>query len=365
MNNLLHNFYFKILSVLKKQVISLKVRHKKLYFFIFSIRKLNDKEFIDLVLNRKNIINLCNYGKENKDKLIYFIDIKSDAMGFGAFFRWALHILYDADCIKAIPVIRFGEGCPYLEKEKFMNTNNPYEYYFNQPTEYSVDDIYKSHNVIMFNGWSLVRIDENLGIIKSPDDMPVGYQNITNEYLETLGLIIKKYIKLNNHTENFINRSIEKIFPKDWKYKKILAVHVRGTDFALHWDQHPNIVQAEDFFYAIDKALLEKNFQYIFLATDDSARLELFKSRYKEKLLYFNDVHRSSGKVNVSFEKNDRLHNNYLNGLEVLRDMYTMAYCNGFIAGLSQVSVSTRIINRSLDKQFDYEKIIDKGIYKI
>ena len=352
---------FNLINLVKNKI----ANKKKLYFLLFCLKKVNDSRFIDLVLNKKDIIYCKNFGDQNKNKLFYFIDIETNGMGFGAYLRWVIHVLYDADSFNAIPVIKFGKGCPYLEKNQFMNTDNPFEYYFNQPTKYNVKDIFESQRVIVFNIWSLVRIDETIGIIKNSNDMPIGYQNITNEYLKNLGAIYKNYIFLNEHSERFIKQSIKSVFPKDWGNKKILAVHVRGTDFALHWDQHPNIVQAEDFFYVIDKALLEKNFQYIFLATDDSARLELFKNRYKEKLLYFKDVHRSDGKINVSFEKIDRPYNNYLNGLEVLRDMYTMAYCNGFIAGLSQVSVSTRIINRSLDKQFEYEKIIDKGIYKI
>ena len=124
------------------------------------------------------------------------------------------------------------------------------------------------------------------------------------------------------------------------------------------------VKKAEDYFNVIDKAIIENGFEYIFLATDDSRKLELFIKRYNDKLIYFKDVHRSDGIVNVTFEKNDREHNNYLNGLECLRDIYTMSYCNGLVAGLSQVSVCARIVNRSLDKKFEFEKIIDNGIYR-
>lgn len=197
------------------------------------------------------------------------------------------------------------------------------------------------------------------------DDMVVGYKNINDNYLKTMGMIVKKYIALNEYSKNYIQKSIKNIFSDDCDFNKILAVHVRGTDFSLHWNNHPNIVQVEDFFIAIDEAIVKGNFDYIFLATDDSKRLELFKKKYGSKLKYFEDVHRSDGEINVSFEKYDRVHNNYFNGLEVLRDIYTMAYCGGLIAGLSQVSICSRIVNRSLDEQFKYEKIIDKGICKL
>lgn len=358
------NFYVIFKDQVKKYIITTKTKHKKIYFIAFCIRKIYDKEFIELILNRDNIICLNNFGNANKDLNIYFIDIKSSGMGFGAYFRWVTHILYEADTLNFVPVIRFGEGCPYKEEGIFLKTENPFEYYFLQPSRLNVDDVYKSNNVFTFKCWSLARIDKALGLIKNKDEMPVGYQNITETYLNTLGLIVKKYIKLNVVTNQYIDNSIENIFPENWQQKRILAVHVRGTDFALHWDQHPNIVSAEDYFNVIDKAIGANRFEYIFLATDDSKKLELFMKRYNNKLIYFKDVHRSDGIVNVSFEKNNREHNHYLNGLECLRDIYAMSYCNGLVAGLSQVSVCARIVNRSLDKKFEYEKIIDKGIYR-
>lgn len=358
------NSYAMIRDQVKKYIVATKTNHKKFYFISFCLRKIYDKEFIELILNRDNIICLNNFGNQNKDINIYFIDIKSSGMGIGAYFRWATHILYEADVLKFVPVIRFGEGCPYKEEGVFLKTENPFEYYFLQSSTLNINDVYKSNNVFTFTCWSLVRIDKALGLIKNKDDMPVGYQNITETYLKTLGLIVRKYMRLNAVTNRYIYDSVKNIFPENWQQKKILAVHVRGTDFALHWDQHPNIVLAEDYFNVIDKAIIENGFEYIFLATDDSRKLELFIKRYNDKLIYFKDVHRSDGIVNVTFEKNDREHNNYLNGLECLRDIYTMSYCNGLVAGLSQVSVCARIVNRSLDKKFEFEKIIDNGIYR-
>lgn len=358
MNNIINNLRFKV----KTLIIQNKDKFPRLYLLFYILAKIqNDRNFAQIIFNLQDFLIIKNYGNDNADKLLYFINIDQDKIGLGAFFRQTVHALYDADRLNALPVIKYEKSCPYFEKDNFKNTDNPFEYYFNNQ---DIDNIYKSQNVILFKPWYFQRIDKNLGILKNDTDMPIGYKNINVEYLQVLGEIVKKYIKLNSEANEFINKSIEKTFPKDWKNKKILAVHVRGTDFALHWEQHPNIVLPEDFFVAIDDAIKAKGFEYIFLATDDSARLELFKERYKEKLLFFKDVHRSDGTINVTFEKVDRLYNNYLNGLEVLRDMYTMAYCNGFIAGLSQVSVSARIINRSLAQPFEFERIIDKGIFK-
>ena len=49
-------------------------------------------------------------------------------------------------------------------------------------------------------------------------------------------------------------------------------------------------------------------------------------------------------------------------GYEVLRDMYTLASCDGLVAGLSQVSYAARICKRSRNEKYDIEMILNKGI---
>lgn len=118
----------------------------------------------------------------------------------------------------------------------------------------------------------------------------------------------------------------------------------------------------KDYEYLIDEAIKKYNFTKIFLATDDNNILNEFKEKYKERLLYYKDVNRTDGTKSIVFENNQRENNNYLNGLEVLRDMYTLANCDGLIAGLSQVSFAARITKKSLNKEYNFLKIIDNGI---
>lgn len=361
MNILKNNIFLKA----KDFIIKNREKYPKLYVVILFFNKIRDKEFIELFFNRENILKYNNFGPLNNEKIIYFISINQGAIGFGAYFRWTLHALYDADSLKAYPVVYFGDKCPYRENVNIVGTDNPFEYYFEQPAKIKVEEVLKSNKVISFMGPNLYRIDKSLGIMKDSSDLPVGYKNISDKYIITLGDVVQKYIKLNNKSIEFISKSQKKIFRDNIDLKTVLAVHVRGTDFALHWDKHPNIVGIEDYFKVIDEAIEKHHFKYIFLATDDIVRLNIFKDKYNEKLLYFEDVNRTSEQVNVSFVRNDREKNRYLNGLECLRDMYTMAKCGGFIAGLSQVSISVRIINRSSENIFLYEKIIDKGVYNI
>lgn len=352
-----------IKEIFKENINSMIKSNLRLYCLLRILKNFNNIEFfkqIDLINKDPNNLRMLDFGEKNKDKNILLITRSSPNMGMGGFLRQTLYGLYDAEKLGFVPVVHYKK-CPYRDKSYDEDIKNPFEYYFEQPDKISLDETYNSSRVFLFEGIHLSRINKEFGRLVG--DVVADYV-VNDEWLKILGQIARKYLLLNQKTKLFIKKSIIENFPNDWESEKVLAIHVRGTDFALNWENHPNIVNVEDFFSSVDIALEKGQFKYIFLATDDSSRLELFKQRYGDRLLYFTDVHRSSGTINVALEKNDRKHNNYLNGLEVIRDMYTLARCHGLIAGLSQVSICTRIINYSLDEQFSYVKILDKGIYK-
>lgn len=354
-----------IVSNLKNRIKDSLLKHKLLYLLLFVAKNINNERFTNKILEPEKFFQITSYGEKNQGKNIYFIDVSSKYMGFGAYFRWSLEALYEAENFGFIPVIKFGKLCPYNENENFELGTNSFEYYFKPVSDIGIEEIFESKNVFIFQQTDLRRTEKRLNTYDENNNVICGY-SFDENYIKEMGRIVNRYIKLNYRTSDFIERSIEKLFVgKKQEGRKILAVHIRGTDFALNWDKHPNLVKPEDYFPIIDETILKYKFNYIFLATDDSRLLTIFKEKYGDLLIYFDDVNRSDGKLNVAYVKNDRENNNYLNGLEVVRDIYTMAYCNGFIAGLSQVSICTRMINRSLEKQFEYENIIDKGIYNI
>lgn len=326
------------------------------------IRHINDKDFVKKVLllgHDPNAFYLESYGEENPDKNILFIEINA-MMGYA--YRYMLYALLEAERLGFTPVIRFNEKCAYLEDHPVNGTRNPFEYYFQQPTDVPLEAVYKSKRVFSFNVTHLSRIERDLGNLNP--ETPVGYI-VTEPYLNELAEVARKYIRLNAVTKKMFAESMEKLFPVDFRTKRILGVHVRGTDFALNWKAHPNMVTPDEFFSVTDHLLDgDEAFDYIFLATDDRSRLNTFKERYGEKLLYYEDVHREDGTLNVALSTLDRENTHYLDGLEALRDIYTLAECNGLIAGLSQISIASRIVRLAEKGPFAYMKILDKGLYQ-
>ena len=325
------------------------------------IRHINDKDFVKKVLllgHDPDAFYIRSYGEENPGKTILFIEINA-MMGYA--YRYMLYALLEAERLGFTPVIRFNEECAYLEDHPINGTRNPFEYYFQQPGEVSLEEVYESKRVFAFSVAHLSRIERDLGNLNP--ETPVGYI-VTEPYLNELALVARKYIRLNEVTRKMFAESMEKLFPVDIRAKRILGIHVRGTDFALNWKDHPNMVTPDEFFSATDHLLDDDNaFDYIFLATDDSSRLNTFKERYGEKLLYYEDVHREDGIQNIALSTLDRDNTHYLDGLEALRDIYTLAECNGLIAGLSQMSIAARIVRLASKGSFEYMKILDKGLY--
>ena len=357
----MNNYRLRIfLSQYYGEMVNFVKNFPRLYYCLRTIKRFKDIEYIKMVNSmgkRADILQWRCYGKINQGKNFLLIEMSPVTIGMGAIIRHMILGFYFADKLNCLPVVVWSKKNPYQEEDVFLNTDNAFEYYFSQPRNVLLKEVYKSDSVIIFNDINLWLGHEGLG---DPNQEMLASYEVSEKYLIAAGNLVSKYLNLNSYTYDFIHENKRKIF---LNANKILGVHIRGTDFNLHWKFHPNIVDVETYFSAIDEALC-KDFSTIFLATDDSRLLSLFKERYNDKLLYFTDTHREEGEINVSFVDSRREHGHYLNGLEVLRDIYVLAECDGLIAGLSHVSFCARIIRYSLGKKFEYQKILDNGIYK-
>ena len=338
--------------------------HPKIHYFLRVWKRRNDEKFVSEVLQLQrnpNTMEIKQFGQRNPQKNIYFIEIYgSDGMGFAAFLRHTLLALFEADRLGFVPAVSyFPENCVYAEFEKINGTDNPFEYYFEQVSDVSVKEVHESSRVFLYHWSHSVRVEHEFGDMNP--NMPGGY-NVDDEYIGKMALVLKKYIRLNNVVQHKVLSDMQELIKGRWNEKKILGVHIRGTDYALNWKNHPNMITMDAFVEAIDETLVKYDYEYIFLATDDKRRLETMQKKYGSKLIYYQDVVRGEHELNIALEKNDRPMHHYLNGLEVVRDMYTLARCDSLICGLSQVSIFARTIRLAEQGPYTYLKVLDKGI---
>ena len=327
-------------------------KHKKLNYLQRCIRRRKDEKFVEEVMSigydplRLNVVQL---GNENQGKMIYI----AKTMGCDGFFaelRYLLNELYFADKLGLVPVLTMSKNSSYAEKEPINGTTNPFEYYFLQPTEVSLESAEKSFAVVEHNWIQRRFIKMDLGY-KS------GYAPI-DEYFDVMSNLMKKYIRFNDDTKTKVCDVAKALLGEG----KTLGIHVRGADFKRHYANHPNIVSIQEYAESVEETLKQNSFDKIFLATDDSDAIKVFSQKFGDKLVYYKDVIRTDGDETVMKSNVDRPLHHYNLGIEVIRDAYTLSICDGLIAGLSNVSIFSRLMKQSEGKKYDYLKILDKGI---
>lgn len=342
---------------------------EQLKFAAYCFEEAKNDRFIKRVkaLNKEdNLVSLENYGGKKDIGFLYFIDMEESHSGFFAEHNKLLAMLYFADKYHLKPVVRFHKGYCYAEQHSVNGTENPFEYYFEQPCGISVDELSEYGCVLKSR-----KENSNLAIALNEDNN--GYSR-SETYLNEMGRITGKYIRLNETVKNKLQKDMEKLgIFREFEAKPatvsgvpeaghILAVHVRGTDFKRHYNGHPVQVTIEEYLKAAVELFESGKYAQVFLATDDTDAIAAFQKEFRDKLVFYEDAIRSNGNDTVMHSTIPRENHHYLLGLEVLRDMYTLASCDGLVAGLSQVSYAARIQKKSTGKEYKDIVVLDKGI---
>jgi len=174
---------------------------------------------------------------------------------------------------------------------------NLWEYYFKQLSDYTLDEIYDSENVILCNAAGAH-----------------SEKKMLNKYDKSWlsNRILKKEEK--TYTEIYGNR------------KRVLGVFLRGTDYnTTPWHKIPF-----DPFEAIEKAkeyMEHYHLKYVFLDTEDTNNYDVFKNYFKDKLISLN-------RERYGIE-NDLCH-----------DMYKAKRFNGVIVGENYI-IETLLVSRA------------------
>lgn len=104
--------------------------------------------------NDKNLIGeRKSFGEKNPDKTFLVIKINNQILGLMGIYNTVLGYIYLALKKGMIPIVdlqNYDNG--YLYKEEIGKVN-AWDYYFEQPSGYSLAEAYSSKNVVMATGW--------------------------------------------------------------------------------------------------------------------------------------------------------------------------------------------------------------------
>lgn len=320
------------------------------YLWKCYVNRDNDS-FVEDVLNNiesPNTLRVKHNGNKNKGKIIYLISEQGTGFGFFAELRAAWAKLLFADRMGLIPFVHYGESYIYYDKD-IKEIENAFEYYF-KPTS-AITDVYESSNVVQGDLQHSHYIEEEYG--------NEGYY-VTEEFIRDIADIVKKYVQYNDKTKFFLERSWSELSGSE----SVLGVHYRGSDFRKGFNKHPIPVTVEQVLEQTVKFFNSGKYEAIFLATDDMIALDSFKKKFGVKLLWYQDVFRTDGKISVAFSNEDRENHKYKLGLEVLRDVYTLSHCKGLVCGLSQIGFAARVFKKSYDEKYEDFCLIDNGVFR-
>lgn len=338
----------------KSDIYQILIKHPFLDALQYVIRNSRNKDKCRSIAGRNGLIMQCaSFGSENKERCIYYIRFGGARHGFFAQFRTLLKYIAYADRFGFAPVIEWSRELPYAEKEPVHGTLNPFEYYFEQPAGISMKEAKMSYNVFLSESIHITDAFLNQELFGGEN----GYA-VSEEYVKRMGAVVQKYIRLNKWTKEYMEHELKTLLNN----KKTVGVHVRGSDYKGRYNNHPTLVPIQDYVDSAEQLMQSGKYEQIFLATDDMDAICKFEERFGGQLVYYRDVVRTDGDVSVAFSDSTRKNHHYLLGLEVLRDMYSLAECDGLVAGISQVSNCARIVKSSYGKEYENMTILDKGI---
>lgn len=282
-------------------------------------------------------------GEENPDKTFYIMskEIRTKNGLLSLVFS-VLEQLDRAEKNGWIPVVDL-QSFPnqYLEEDK-IGVENAWEYYYESLSSYSLEEAYRSKNVIL--GY----------------DDPCYQENYQKKYnIQRMMELYRKYIHIKKDLRDRIGEERKKQLGDA---SPILGVLYRGTDMnALKLQHHPIQPELKELVIEARKKYDEWKCEKVFLSTEDAESIEYFKKEFGDEVVYTNQIrYTNTGKQWISDIENNRANDRYLRGEEYLTTISILATCDCLVTGISGGSVMAVIMNNN---NYDHVEIIDKGLY--
>lgn len=293
----------------------------------------------------------CSFGELNPDKYFYVIRPRTDGTeGLMSLFMNVIKNIYYAIDNNYIPIIDFKNYSTQYS-DKINGETNSWNFYFCQPSTYTLEEVYSSKNVIL-SGLDIQWYHNQLF-----------ERNFSNNQLLKLSNFIYEYIDFNDEVKKNVNSQKEILKIKD---ETTLGLYLRGTDYtylkpAGHPIQ-PTVNQATEI---VDEYLKKYNIDKIFLVTEDGKIYDEIKKKYGKKCVivtYDTFIRDYSGKNFLSHDKsiNNLSDSPYERGLNYLIKIIILSECRYFIGGNTMGSWGAC----ALSKESFFDKFIfDLGTY--
>ncbi|MFV0238796.1 MAG: hypothetical protein ACK5H4_01980 [Lacrimispora sphenoides] len=238
-------------------------------------------------------------GDINSDNTFLIIGALDPILGLGNIVESVLGSITYAKNHGMIPVVDMQNTENQYLEEELLGKHNAWEDFFEPVSEYRLEDVYHSKNIVL------------TGI--------VGHIECDMNY---------KDIALNAYVKNYIDNVYVSLFPKTGK---VLGVIYRGTDYNMAFG-HTSPMAIDAYIKYIEDYLEKIGYEYIFLATEVEEATVEFKNYFAEKVFFTNQKryskHERRWLYSIHFEREN---DTYLKGLEYLTVLELLSRCDSLI----------------------------------
>lgn len=291
----------------------------------------------------------AKYGEKNADKTFYVIRPRKDCVeGLLSLFWNVVRNVDYAEENNYIPVVDFKN---YKTQYTINDTDNVWGYYFSQPSDYTLEDVYNSKNVILSGletQWYKREKYKACYEQKKLDDFHrhiFGCIDFSDE--------VKKRLLVEKN-----NLGID--------LKNTIGLYLRGTDYIrLKPSGHPvqpTVNQAIDI---VDEYMEKYETTNIFLVTEDGEIYDAIKTKYGDKCItpsFDKYIYGYKGNKFISKDNciNDLAADAYERGMQYLIKMIILSECGYLVGGNTNGMWAVNVFAK---KHFKDRFIFDLGMY--
>lgn len=280
-----------------------------------------------------------NFGSLNPSTRFYVIRSSGQDEGLLSLYLGRILQIHELLQKSFVPIVDYQNYATQYNVDFPVNgTLNAWEYYFEQPCSYTLDEVYHSRNVTL-SGWRFFRAHGRHNAPRKP---------VSYEMMQCAP--VKQYI---------FDIAREKI--RSDGIHGMIGLLIRGTDYTrLRPAGHPVSPTPEQAAQKLDEFIAQYGRSRIFLATEDADIYAFFRNRYGN-LIYTTDnnlIRNYSGRDYIANEINSE--NKYKFGLDYLVKMICLSECRCLIASQTAGTRFAKLLNNG---RYLGEYVFDLGKY--
>lgn len=309
----------------------------------------------------------CSYGDDNPNKTFYVIRpyyflepndlILNNVANLLTQYYYCLQKLSYAIENDYVPVVdweHFGR-LPHSENYPVNGTENSWEYYWTQPSDFTLAEVYKSKNVILST--------QNVGAFGYIPS--VAMTPPYKKYAEQLSKLCPKYsrfVQFNEKTQKYIDNMYNNLFPKDFN---VLGVVLRGTAYGVHATQfssHPKQVSIDELIINVKYYMEKWEYEYCFFVNEVQEIVEKMKKEFGDKIIIMPRLRDSITRKTDGSQLNPMYFDGqrYKTNLDYVTEIALLSKCDALIGSMSSGTRTALIWN---ENKYAHINIFDKGLH--